>query len=682
MSAISKYSNYAQFQNVNSKVNAMIAFDKSGTPGQIVGSDGATGLIWVDNDPSSASFWSEFPATQTVDIADQNIENVNNLTADKIKIDELSFVSAFPIGIEVAFDENTFTTGILAQNKDSADASSVSILLTNNLGTDSAYYGGLTMFSSNTVPAYGFPSIKNAISLNSQSSSVVISPWNGQQDGTADENGNIMLTYNGGSKAHIINNNGQLILGADNPDFSGSTYGGDNGGTDNVLTSDGTNGLKWITPEYAPLWSQFPATQSVDINDNDISNVDTIELVNIIDSSGSSGTDTQLLSRNALGSVWIDQSDVIEKWSEYPATQTINASGNDIDNVKDINISGVSSSIYIDNTASSTTLVNLPNITISTNVVVVFASPINQPPWNIVGAGNPVQVNQNTANMLQGVTYYLTAFSTQLGQLTLNPDGTGVIDGSDLVGLPQPILAWVDSSGPVVPKTNVINGLTVTITNDTDISVLSATDLTFNGIPYNRNMINSTLVYSSAVIYADGSPPATNLLIRNTYSYNGWFFAKTVPGTAKVNWYLGAQSNDTTVSEIKGIAMSFFNQLATSNDYLPFITIYTQPQSGDPFFFRSRRTYIFDQSLSPILNQSYQGCVFVDPTLIPYYRETQVEYQLSPVGQVGPFASDEKILAIVIGSDSAAPVNGTGFVVSKLNIIYDTFTQELQFIPP
>jgi hypothetical protein len=57
-----------------------------------------------------------------------------------------------------------------------------------------------------------------------------------------------MLTYNGGSKAHIINNNGQLIVGADNPSYSGSTYGGDNGGTDSVLTSDGTNGLKWVAP--------------------------------------------------------------------------------------------------------------------------------------------------------------------------------------------------------------------------------------------------------------------------------------------------------------------------------------------------------------------------------------------------------------------------------------------------
>ena len=47
MSAISKYSNYAQFQNCNSKLNAMIQFNQSGNIGEVIGSDGLTGLIWV-----------------------------------------------------------------------------------------------------------------------------------------------------------------------------------------------------------------------------------------------------------------------------------------------------------------------------------------------------------------------------------------------------------------------------------------------------------------------------------------------------------------------------------------------------------------------------------------------------------------------------------------------------------
>ena len=160
---------------------------------------------------------------------------------------DLSYTSNYPIGIESAFNENTYTTALLAQNKDSSDGSSISILLTNDIGTDSEYYGGLTMYSSNSTPQYSqFQSIKNAISLNSQSSSIVISPWNGQQAGTADENGNIILTYNGGSKALIVNNNGNLILGANNPSYIGDSYGGDDGGTNKVLMSNGNNGMKWV----------------------------------------------------------------------------------------------------------------------------------------------------------------------------------------------------------------------------------------------------------------------------------------------------------------------------------------------------------------------------------------------------------------------------------------------------
>jgi hypothetical protein len=469
MSCTTKYSNYAQFQNVNSKVNKMIQFDESGTPGQIIGSDGANGLIWTDSDPSSASFWSEYPATQNVDIADHNIDNV-----------------------------------------------------------------------------------------------------------------------------------------------------------------------------------------------------DTIELVNIIDSSGSSGTDTQLLSQDAVGAKWIDQSDVISKWSQFPATQTIDASGNDISDVGTLYVNTLikndTNKVNLDMVDNKLRFANgSQNSEFSYNTIVVRNN----------ANSDSVRIQNNNVGVINDI------------------NNTGMAIYSTLMRMSDPTY-WntTNTSSIVINKLasteqSQLTSQTLTLTDvSSNSSVLSSTDLTFNGIPYSRNMINSTLVYSSALIYADGSPPATNLLIRNSYSYNGWFFAKTAPGAAKVNWYLGAQSNDTIVSEIKGIAMSFFNQLATSNDYLPFITIYTQPQPGDPFFFRSRRTYIFNQSLNPIVNTAYQGCVFVDPTLIPYYRETQVQYELSPVGQVGPFASSEKILAIVIGSDSAAPVNGTGFVVSKLNIIYDTFTQELQFVPP
>jgi len=119
--------------------------------------------------------------------------------------------------------------------------------LTNDLGTDSAYYGGMTMFSSSSNPQYNqFANIPNALSINSQSSSIVLSSWNGQQQGIAAQNDNIMLCYNGAQNAHIINHNGQLVVGANNASFSGNTYGGDDGGTDKMLMSNGVSGLKWV----------------------------------------------------------------------------------------------------------------------------------------------------------------------------------------------------------------------------------------------------------------------------------------------------------------------------------------------------------------------------------------------------------------------------------------------------
>jgi len=481
------------------------------------------------------------------------------------------------------------------------------------------------MFSSNTVPAYGFPSIKNAISLNSQSSSIVVSPWNGQQDGTANENGNIMLTYNGGSKAQIINNNGQLILGADNPDFSGSTYGGDNGGTDNVLTSDGTNGLKWVTPEYAPLWSQFPATSLVDIDGHDVRYIDGLSANNIL-----------------------AESDI-----------TVNR--------------------------SNTGLTNLPPIIVGTLTSTVFEYPPELDTFGIVYGvfTNPVQVLFDAGVFITGITYYARATNGQTLEFreTTNP-------------LDPPLDCTVFTAGQIpfaymyaspIIQTAVLS-YTLTITTETDVSVLSATNLTFNDVPYSRNMINSSLIYSSAVIYADGSAPATNLLIRNTYGYSGWYFKNTV-ASSKVNWYFAPQqSTVTSVADIKGLAISFFNGATTSNDNTLFLTIYTIPTGIDdyvPGFFHSSMTYVFDQAVSPVENTNYQGVAICDLASVPAYYETQVAYEESTINNPkGTYLPTDKVLAVVIGSNSTSAVNSVEFVVSKLNIIMDGFTQSLMLVPP
>jgi hypothetical protein len=353
----------------------------------------------------------------------------------------------------------------------------------------------------------------------------------------------------------------------------------------------------------------------------------------------------------------------------------------------------ISTQFNVDKSVTGTPiLIDLPNITISTDVAIVFASAINQPPWNIVGAGNPIQVNQNTANMITGVTYYLTAFSTQLGQITTNPDGTGIIDTTDLVNLPQPILTW--ESGQFNPSTiqTAILSDNLTITTQTNSSVLSATDLTFNTVSVTSqirdlqikqvSVINQNI---SAAIYADGRPPtAPSVTIAQQYAYTpSWYFKNTVAGY-KINWYLPA-STGLLVRDILGLYLAFFNGNNTSNDNTPFITVYTAVTgSGDyaPGFYHSANTYIFNGSIAA--NTRYTEFLNLSSCPTPNYYATTLRSMIqSPVAPNprGTYLPTETVAFFSIGTNSAAAVNTLEIAVSKFGIMTATGTTEINFFP-
>ena len=338
-------------------------------------------------------------------------------------------------------------------------------------------------------------------------------------------------------------------------------------------------------------------------------------------------------------------------------------------------------------------LINLPDITISTNVVVVFASPINVAPWNIVGYGNPIQVLQNTANMQVGITYYLTGLSTQLGQITTNPDGTGIIDCTDLVSLPQPILTW--ESGQFGPATTQTVNLyeTLTINTQSNESILSATDLTFNSVSLQSTLrdlqIKQTTTINqniSAVITADARPPIVpTTTFSQQYAFTpSWYFKNSFASNNKINWYIGGDIN-MTVGDVLGLYMSIFNGLTTSNDNSPFIVCYTQPQLGDLTFYHSKRVFIFNQSIQPTANTRYFMYMNVSgdcPTPF-HYGSTLINMETSNVvgSNVGPFLPSELILAFAIGSNSGSVINSVEFAVSKFGIMTENGTQEILFIP-
>jgi hypothetical protein len=430
--------------------------------------------------------------------------------------------------------------------------------------------------------------------------------------------------------------------------------------------------------------------------------------------------------------------------------------------------------LTVDRSTSINSLNPLPTITISGTTFAITQTPINGPPWNIVGYGTPIQVLHNTAHLTVGTTYYAAGLSSQTVQIATNPDGTGILDTSDLSSAQQPILATLGGSPIVTTKTSILTSDTLSIINDPDYtatslsdtgltlsnsdatnihitasdiningnaktavlnqddmtitdaynnnsvlsatslsitdnivsttinnysvgindgissSLLNSTNLTFGGRSYAQNQVVPTLIYSSPAIYADGHDPATSLSIRANYGYSGWYYKNSPPNTSptnKINWYFPpAQANFTTVADLKGITISFFNGNTTSNDDTLFLTVYTVPTGSNdyaPGFFHSANTYVFNQTITPTVNTNYQGVAIVDKSFVPSNYETQIQYQPSTVNNPkGTYSQTDKILAVVIGTNSASATNSVELVVNKLNLIYANFTQSYLLIPP
>ena len=132
---------------------------------------------------------------------------------------------------------------VLLQNKSATAGASTNYVLSNNLGTDSTYYGEFGMNSSvysSGTPA-DFFSINNGVYFSSHDGDVTIGSGNGFKTyfawGTA------------GQSAHVINASGAIGL---NTSITGST----NFGTANyVMTSQGSSAT--------PTWSQVSLTAGV-----------------------------------------------------------------------------------------------------------------------------------------------------------------------------------------------------------------------------------------------------------------------------------------------------------------------------------------------------------------------------------------------------------------------------------
>lgn len=230
---------------------------------------------------------------------------------------------------------------------------------------------------------------------------------------------------------------------------------------------------------------------------------------------------------------------------------------------------------------------------------------------------------------------------------------------------------------------------------------MSSSDLIFNSVSLpttvstNTTNINTlqikqtttALQYICAVIYADAKPPiAPTSTITQQYGFSpSWYFKNSFVSNNKINWYMGADIG-MTVAQVLGIYLNIFNPSMTSNDNCPFLTIYTTNDTpSPPNFYKSKRTYIFNQSVTPVVNTRYfmfQNVSGTCPTPF-HYGSVLNNMQLSTVAgsNVGAFGSTEVILVFSIGTNSASAINTVEFATNKFGIMTPYGTQEILFIP-
>jgi hypothetical protein len=401
-------------------------------------------------------------------------------------------------------------------------------------------------------------------------------------------------------------------------------------------------------------------------------------------------------------------------WSTFPATENVDVSGFDITNIQNMGLTGTISKadnkMFLDfNATSSTPDFYIENDTAKISIVngsILCNNIASGYECNIYG-GNAISVRDSTGDYqgnLQPPTndnnnqFILGNGVNSKVRLIVNNDnpavsltnqGENIYSRSDLSSL------YYNNGTIETAKLNATAG-TLTLNDGTNTSILSTSDLTFNGVPVLQpvesliselqiKQTNTSLQNISAAIYADGRQPlAPTSTIINTYAFTpSWYFKNTTPSW-KINWYIGPNIA-MTVADVLGLYMYIFNGLTTSNDNTPFIVIYTKPQAGDPTWYRSKRVYIFDQAITPIANTRY--CMFTNLSLTcptpAYYGQTLNNMTLSPVAgsNIGPFEPTEEILGFAISSNSASAVNTVEFAVSKFGIMTESGTQEFAFIP-
>ena len=243
-----------------------------------------------------------------------------------------------------------------------------------------------------------------------------------------------------------------------------------------------------------------------------------------------------------------------------------------------------------------------------------------------------------------------------------------------------------------IPKT-VISSLTksnLTITDiSNNVSNLSSTDLTFNGVSVFSNIdviaqkqVVPQMIVSSPAIYADSSIAQQASPFLTSYGFGGWAYKKASPqaSSAKINWYLPFPIIGGTVGDLKGLYYQIFNNCLGTGD-LPFFTVYTRPTgSGDyASWYHSSRTYT--PTSNSTANQTCQMFMNIKSlTFTPNSIGIQNQINMAEAITNGTYVDTDVILFIAFGTNSGSALNSVDFSCSKIGMITENFSAEYNLL--
>ena len=307
--------------------------------------------------------------------------------------------------------------------------------------------------------------------------------------------------------------------------------------------------------------------------------------------------------------------------------------------------------------------------------------------WNTCSTSNIVINKLGTTEQSELTTKKLTLHDANTNVSMLSPTSLLIDDGNNNT-------SFNDTSG-------------LTIRTATDVSILSATDLTFNGsslktqvstnttniVTNTTNIATNTTnitkntksisklqyaapinVCNSQIVYSQlpSSPPMNPTTNSLNTGFNGWYYKNISSTYSNMSWALGFQPSNYTVSNLKGFYFTFLSMNTTST---PFLSVYTLPAQAPGGFYNSRRAYI--PAATPITaGIPYIYYYMFDNSYPTPFKwcHTPVQLTLSPVSQVGAFGANELLYFFSVNTNSASATGTEEIIVGEAGCIVDDGT--------